>query len=158
MSQYSGVSMSDLTLPPRRNTSQTQSFLSIESENWKNSRLIKPPLIYPMVPEQSIVIRKMLATIEVSTGRTEPPEYLTDIEKWTKEGDLHFLDSKIFFHPAGANGPAVPITKIPTCLSTDWNGHTTIYPGSVQRDMPSSVPSEQSEQITGQRGGCSGRG
>jgi len=78
--------MSNLTLPPSRNTSQTQSFLSIESEDWKNSRLVKPPLIYPMVPEQSIVIRKFLATIEVSPGRTEPHLYLTDDEKWTYKG------------------------------------------------------------------------
>jgi hypothetical protein len=139
--------MSNLTLPPNTNASQAQSrsFLSIQSENAKISALAnKPPLTYPVVNGESIVIRKFCASIEVSPGRTETPTYLTDVETWTyRGGDLHFLDSKFFFHPAGTNGPAFPITKVPSCLYTDENGQTTLYSGSNQTDMPSSVPSQQ---------------
>lgn len=146
--------MSDLTLPPSTNASQPQSFLLVER---KGKSDIKPPVIYPVKNEASIVIRKVLASVGVSSGRTEAPTFLNDVEKWTLEDELHEVDCKFFFYPAGDNEPPIPITKIPTCIYTDWNGQTTIYPGSNQMEVASLLPSEESGQITGPRGGRSRR-
>jgi len=154
MSRNSTISMSDLTLPPSTKASQPRSFLLIER---KGKSDLKPPVICPVENGTSIVIRKVLASIGVSRGRTEAPTFLNDVEKWTLEEELHEVDSKFFFYRAGDNEPPIPITKIPTCIYTDWNGQTTIYPGSNQMEVASLLPPEESRQIMGQRGGCSTR-